>query len=94
MGRVPMSRRSSRGRRARSRPGWQWWAWVLAAAALVIAAVVGILDYAPRLFRQAPVAPGDKAPTFVLESSGGERVNIADYLGREPVLLIFFPGYR
>ena len=37
------------------------------------------------------VKTGDKAPAFDLEVTHGERVRLADYLGRSNVLLVFHP---
>lgn len=88
------SRRRSRFRRGSHRPAWHWWALALIAAALNVVIVVAVLDYAPRLFRRAPIEPGQTAPAFVLDGSAGERVDLADYLGRRVLLLIFLPGYQ
>ena len=89
-----MSRKPSRSGRGKARPAWQWWTLVLIAAALNAAIVAVILDYGPRLFRGSPIEPGQIAPAFALDSTTGERVDLADYPGRHVVLLIFFPGYR
>jgi hypothetical protein len=32
---------------------------------------------------------GDPAPSFTLPSEAGEQVSLADYLGKQPVLLYF-----
>ena len=37
------------------------------------------------------IAAGDKAPDFDLESTTGERVRLADHLGRTNLLLVFHP---
>ena len=37
------------------------------------------------------VKTGDKAPAFDLEVTHGERVRLADFLGRSNVLLVFHP---
>lgn len=38
-------------------------------------------------------AEGDLAPQFVLESHDGRQVALADYLGRKPVVLLFYMTY-
>ena len=38
-----------------------------------------------------PIAVGDTAPAFSLESAGGDTVSLSDYAGR-PVLLYFSIG--
>jgi len=35
---------------------------------------------------------GDKAPTFELESTTGEKIKLDDYLGKKPVVLFFYIG--
>lgn len=39
------------------------------------------------------VATGELAPAFVLEDADGHTVNLADDLGRKPVLLVFYMTY-
>jgi len=34
---------------------------------------------------------GDKSPDWTLESAGGETVSSGDFLGREDVVLFFYP---
>jgi len=35
---------------------------------------------------------GDKAPDFTLPSTQGGTVHLADYIGKSPVVLAFFPA--
>lgn len=35
---------------------------------------------------------GDKAPDFTLPSDQGGTVHLADYIGKSPVVLAFFPA--
>jgi len=35
---------------------------------------------------------GEKAPTFELPSTTGEKIKLADYLGKQPVVLFFYIG--
>ena len=39
------------------------------------------------------VAEGDLAPPFVLPAHDGREVALADYLGRKPVVLVFYMTY-
>jgi peroxiredoxin len=89
-----MIRRPVRPRRRGLGLGWRWAVLALGAAAAIAAAVVVILDYGTTVVRPAVVAVGDVAPTFVLESTRGERVDLASYVGRKPVILVFHGGYH
>jgi peroxiredoxin len=40
----------------------------------------------------APLKVGDQAPDFTLGSSTGAKVTLADYKGKNPVVLAFFPA--
>ena len=35
--------------------------------------------------------PGDPAPLFTLEGSDGQVYRLADFIGREPVVVVWFP---
>jgi hypothetical protein len=35
---------------------------------------------------------GEKAPTFELQSTTGEKIKLKDYLGKKPVVLFFYIG--
>ncbi len=35
---------------------------------------------------------GEKAPPFELPSTNGEKIKLADYLGKQPVVLFFYIG--
>lgn len=89
-----MTKRPLRPRRRAVGLGWRWGAAAVVTVAVVAVAVVVILDHVPKVFRAGPVAVGDAAPIFVLQSSGGERVDLADYIGRKAVLLVFHAGYQ
>lgn len=65
------------------------------AAALGFACCAGL--FAPRIFAQQPGDPqplkiGDVAPNFTLGSTKGGKVSLADYKGKQPVVLAFFPA--
>ena len=89
-----MTKRPLPARRRAVGLGWRWGAAALLAVVVWAVAVVVVLDYVPNVFHAAPVAVGETALTFVLESSGGERVDLADYIGRKAVLLVFHGGYQ
>lgn len=38
-----------------------------------------------------PLAPGSKAPAFVLEGSDGRTRSLADFVGKRGVVLAWFP---
>jgi peroxiredoxin len=40
----------------------------------------------------AAVQVGDKAPDFSLPATTAEKVSLADYLGKKPVVVFFFIG--
>lgn len=90
---MPSARRAFRSRRRRLGLSWRWGVIAVVAATVVGAGVVGILDYGATLFRAVPVAVGEPAPTFVLESSAGLRVDLRSYAGNKAVLLVFHGGY-
>lgn len=37
------------------------------------------------------IKQGDKAPGFTLAAKPGEEVNVGEHIGKEPVVLLFFP---
>jgi peroxiredoxin len=39
------------------------------------------------------LALGTQAPDFSLATSGGARVSLNDFRGRQPVLLVFYRGW-
>jgi len=39
-----------------------------------------------------PLKVGDVAPNFTLSSTKGGKVTLADYKGKQPVVLAFFPA--
>jgi peroxiredoxin len=40
----------------------------------------------------AALQVGDKAPAFSLPATTAEKIELADYLGKKPVVLFFFVG--
>ena len=63
---------------------------VLATLGLLVAAGVGYLGWN---LGQTAAAEGDPAPPFVLPDHQGRQVALADYLGRKPVVLVFYMTY-
>ena len=39
-----------------------------------------------------PLKVGDQAPNFTLSSSAGAKITLADFRGKNPVVLAFFPA--
>ena len=39
-----------------------------------------------------PLKVGDQAPSFTLPSSAGAKITLADFKGKNPVVLAFFPA--
>lgn len=57
--------------------------WLIAASLLVLAGCAS----APKGF-----AVGSQAPAFQLDAVGGKQVSLADYKGKQPVMLFFSMG--
>lgn len=62
---------------------------VIGACALTLA-VVGALAAEPR---SKPVAAGEPAPGFTLTDHKGAAVELAESVGKRPVVLVFYRGY-
>jgi len=56
--------------------------------------LAGMLWSAIALFSGAACAleVGDKAPAFALPSSTGKEIKLADFLGKQPIVLFFYIG--
>ncbi|MBI4592982.1 MAG: redoxin domain-containing protein [Candidatus Rokubacteria bacterium] len=66
------------------------WAWVVG----FLLVLGGGISYLAWTYGWAPaVTVGEAAPPFLLEDSDGHPVNVADYLGRKPVVLVFYMTY-
>lgn len=90
-------RKQPRGRSPVTRPRSRGWSWLVGLAVVITA--VGILLWAP--WRQpGSVPPGAMitpeqsvaAPLFSLPSTSGAPVDLAAYLGKQPVVLVFYMG--
>ena len=60
------------------------------AATLTIASCVAMLAQQPG--DPTPLKVGDVAPNFTLGSTMGGKVTLADFKGKNPVVLAFFPA--
>lgn len=60
------------------------------AAALTFASCAVMLAQQPG--DPAPLKVGDTAPNFTLSSTMGGKVTLADFKGKNPVVLAFFPA--
>lgn len=90
-------RKHQRGRRAARQPSNRRWQWLLGLAVVLIG--VGAVLWAT--WRQsgslppgALIAAEQSAPAapFALLSDAGEQVDLATYLGKQPVVLVFYMG--
>lgn len=64
---------------------------VVAGIGLIVLAGAWSLDWGSGL--GGGVQEGDPAPPFVLEDSAGRHVALADYLGRKPIVFVFYMTY-
>jgi peroxiredoxin len=63
---------------------------ILVAAALMLASSAAMIGQQPG--EPAPLKMGDEAPNFTLGSTAGTKVTLADFKGKNPVVLAFFPA--
>lgn len=62
--------------------------------AVAVVAVAGAVGYLGSNYGWSPAtAVGRPAPPFVLPDHEGRPVALADYLGRKPVVLVFYMTY-
>lgn len=64
-------------------------------AALAVASCAGLIAQqgaAQQTGDPQPLKIGDVAPNFTLSSTRGGKVTLADYKGKQPVVLAFFPA--
>jgi len=62
---------------------------LLTAAALMLASCAVFGQQPGEL---TPLKVGDEAPNFTLGSTAGAKVTLADFKGKNPVVLAFFPA--
>ena len=63
---------------------------VVATLGLFVGGIVGYLGWT---LGWTVAAEGDPAPPFVLTDHQGGQVALVDYLGRKPVVLVFYMTY-
>lgn len=61
-------------------------------AHLVVGVVVASMVLLGRVDHSVALQVGDKAPDFSLPATHGEQVRLADYLGKQPVVVFFYIG--
>jgi peroxiredoxin len=61
-------------------------------SAVALAACAGLMAQAPAGEVLQPLKIGDVAPNFTLGSTMGGKVTLADFKGKSPVVLAFFPA--
>ena len=70
--------------------------WLLSITVALIVSGVGLWTFLAHQDHggqtHAQVAEGHRAPAFTLPSSTGDAVTLASYLGRQPVVLVFYMG--
>ena len=86
-----MARTRTRSRGHQRRWYQRRWLWSL----IVVVVVSGVGWWSWEQYsgqRQSRVVEGSRAPAFTLPSSTGSPVALGSYLGRQPVVLIFYMG--
>lgn len=63
---------------------------LIKAAALTVMAVAGLVAQQPG--DPQPLKVGDVAPNFTLTGTTGGKVTLADFKGKNPVVIAFFPA--
>jgi hypothetical protein len=63
-----------------------------AVLAIALAIGLGVEMPAQQPGNPVPLKVGDIAPNFTLPSTQGGKVTLADYKGKNPVVLAFFPA--
>jgi len=63
---------------------------LLATAALLLMSCAVVPGQQPN--EPTPLKVGDQAPNFTLSSTAGAKVTLADFKGKNPVVLAFFPA--
>ena len=58
---------------------------------LFIAALLFVFRLGGCMLKAQELNPGDKAPDFSMMGSDGKIHKLADYLGKKPIVLAWFP---
>src|SRR5262245_12231892 len=82
------------GCRSRSNDGWyqfvrEWPAGVR--SGFLATGMLTLVEYSPRTPLMPTLRPGDAAPIFTLPHKPRENVNLGEFVGKAPVVLLFFP---
>jgi hypothetical protein len=77
---------------------WRARRWLTVAALVVSALLLTLAGFFNFVAMRVPLtrthlAVGQPAPDFTLPDAAGRPVRLADYRGRQPVLLVFYRGY-
>src|SRR5262245_17496507 len=86
----PMARTRTRSRGHRRR--WSQRRWLLSIIVVLVVSGVAWWSWDQRGQQQSHAAAGSRAPAFTLPSHTGSAVALASYLGRQPVVLVFYMG--
>jgi len=62
-------------------------------SALLFCVLIALIPPSFAQNRTSPVAVGDMAPDFTLESHQGTRITLSEARGKSPVVLVFYRGY-
>lgn len=85
-----MSKRLAKNAPRRRSRRTRHWPWALA----VVVVFGGVIAYLASTYGWSGVTGvGDRAPGFVLDDAQGRAVDLDDYLGRQPVVLVFYMTY-
>lgn len=65
----------------------------ITASGMIVSAFVSEKQSSSSAVRTSPVAVGETAPNFLLESQDGQKVSLSEARGKSPVVLVFYRGY-
>ena len=73
----------------------RWYAWTVLALSLLLLLGGATFNF---VLARIPAARttlrvGERPPDFTLPDTGGRPVSLADYRGKQPVVLVFYRGY-
>jgi hypothetical protein len=60
--------------------------WTFLMAAVLISAIVLLVSFGPAMALQV----GEKAPDFSLPGTTAEKIGLADFVGKKPVVVFFY----
>ena len=73
----------------------RWYAWLVLALSLLLLTLGSYVNF---VMARIPTEPmvlrlGEPPPDFTLPDASGRPVSLADYRGKQPVVLVFYRGY-